>query len=174
MTGFALPIPVIETERLVLRGPREDDFEAHLEFATSERSKFVGGPSDRWQAWQGFCTGIAHWVLRGYGFWLIEDKATGSTLGKTGFICHDGWPEPELGWHVYGNAEGKGIAFEAAQAARAYGAEHFGLERVISHIAPENVRSIALAERLGAVFERESELLGRPCFIYRHPVTEAA
>ncbi len=174
MSGFPLPIPVIETERLILRGPREDDFPAHLDFATSERARFVGGPSSRWQAWQGFCTGIAHWVLRGYGSWVIEDKATGAAFGKTGFLCHDGWPEPELGWHVYGNAEGKGIAFEATEAARAYGAAHFGLERVISHIAPENLRSIALAERLGAVFERKGELLGEPCFIYRHPALGGA
>jgi len=167
-------VPVIETERLTLRAARVEDFGAHAEFIASERSRFVGGPQDRQQAWFGFCTSLGHWVARGYGMWTIADKANGTPLGRAGFINHEGWEEPELGWHLYQAAEGKGLAFEAAQAARAYGARHFGLDGVISYIAPANIRSLALAERLGARFEREGELLGKPCQVWRHPVAGEA
>ena len=56
---------------------------------------------------------------------------------------------------------------------RLYGRDHagrqMGLDRLISQIHPDNRRSRALAERLGAVQERETTLLGDPCLIYRHP-----
>ncbi|WP_146346195.1 GNAT family N-acetyltransferase [Falsiphaeobacter marinintestinus] len=169
MTGFTLPIPVIETERLLLRGPREDDFEAHATFMASDRSGFVGGPQDRWGSWRGLLGQFGHWALRGFGFWTVTARKTGEPLGKTGFIDNDGWDETELGWHVYEQAEGKGIAFEAVQAVRAYGAEKRGLDGVISYIDPANTRSVKLAERLGATFERTGEVVGKPCHVYRHP-----
>ncbi len=169
MTSVTLPIPVIEANRLILRAPLETDFEAHANFMASPRSGFVGGPCDRWQAWKGFASGLGHWVLKGFGVWTIADKETGSPLGKAGFINAPGWDEPELGWHVYEAAEGKGIAFEAVTAARAYGAQHFGLDGVISYIDPANSRSMTLAERLGARFERNGELLDKPCQVWRHP-----
>lgn len=170
MSGFLLPIPVIETERLVLRGPREADFEAHVAFMASARARYVGGPQDRYSCWKGLLAQYGHWVLRGYGFWMIADRQTDAPLGKCGFINNDGWDEPELGWHVYEQAEGKGIASEAVIAARAYGAAEFGLDGVISYIAPANDRSIRMAERLGAVFERDGTLLGKICKVYRHPL----
>ena len=63
---------------------------------------------------------------------------------------------------------------QAAMAARAAGARLFGLDRVISHIHPANIRSLRLAERMGAVVEREGELLGKPCLTYRHPAEGTA
>lgn len=169
MSPMTLPIPVIETDRLILRAPAAADLEAHVTFMASDRSRFVGGPQDRWPACKGFASGLGHWVLKGFGFWTIADKATDDALGKTGFIDADGWDEPELGWQLYEQAEGKGIAFEAVTAARAFGAQHFGLDGVISYLNPANTRTVALAERLGARFERDGELLGIDCQVWRHP-----
>jgi RimJ/RimL family protein N-acetyltransferase len=90
-------------------------------------------------------------------------------IGACGFIFREGWDEPELGWNLHDGYEGKGYAFEAASAARAYGAKHFDLSGVISYIDPVNRRSIALAKRLGATFERKTSLLGQEADIYRHP-----
>ncbi|MQQ08625.1 GNAT family N-acetyltransferase [Epibacterium sp. SM1979] len=171
---FDLPIPELETQRLVLRAPRKKDFAAHVEFMASDRAKYVGGPQDRPDAWRGYCSGIGHWVLRGYGMWMIADKKDDTPLGRVGFIYHEGWDEPELGWHLYVHAEGKGIAFEATRAARAFGAQEYKLDGVISYIAPLNTRSIALATRLGARFERDGELLGKVCQVWRHPAEGSA
>lgn len=169
MSAVTLDIPVIETERLILRGPRLSDFEAHAGFAMSERAHFVGGPNDRIGAWRGFSSGAGHWALFGYGMWTVEDRETGLPAGRIGVMCPDGWPEPELGWHIYEGFEGKGIAFEAALAARGAAAQHFGISAPISFIVPENTRSRRLAERLGATVEREGEVIGHPCLVYRHP-----
>lgn len=161
--------PLVETEDLILRGYREDDFEAFAAFGASDRARFVGGPQDRWVSWRSFMAGIGHWTLRGYGMWIVEHRETGHVAGRVGLIFNDGWDEPELGWHIYDGFEGKGYAFQACIAARNYAARHFGLDGVISYINAENTRSIALAERLGARFEREGDVLGNPCQIWRHP-----
>ncbi|PIE14160.1 MAG: GNAT family N-acetyltransferase [Rhodobacterales bacterium] len=170
---LTLDIPVLETERLILRGPREEDFEAFAAFGASERSKFVGGPYPRIRSWGGFLATYGHWALRGYGMWMVEDRQSCQTAGRIGMIYNDGWDEPELGWHIYDGFEGKGLAFEGAQAARRYAATHQGLNGVISYIEPANTRSLALARRLGATFEREGHVVGHPCHIYRHPKAEA-
>ena len=46
MTALTPDIPVIETERLVLREPREDDMPASTAFIASERASFVGGGAE--------------------------------------------------------------------------------------------------------------------------------
>ncbi len=172
MTPMVLDIPVVETERLVLRGLREADVPAVAAFYATERAKWVGGLQDPIDCWRIVATWLGHWVMRGYGMWAIEDRASGQMAGLTGFIFRDGWDEPELGWHIYGGFEGKSIAYEAASAARSFGAAQFGLDGVISYIAPDNTRSVALATRLGARFERNGALMGTPCHVYRHPAAE--
>ncbi|OWU85608.1 hypothetical protein ATO6_01365 [Oceanicola sp. 22II-s10i] len=166
---MTLTVPVIETERLILREPREEDFEALVEYSASDRLEFIGGPKSRYGAWENLLAQMGHWVLRGYGFWTIEDRESGEPVGRTGIIRHDGWREPELGWGLFNGMEGKGFATEAASAARLHAATEWGFTRLISQIHPDNGRSISVALRLGAVLEAEDKLLGEPCLIYRHP-----
>lgn len=167
-------IPVIETRELILRGYREEDFEAYAGFAASPRARFVGGPKSRHDSWRSFLAAIGHWALRGYGMWIVEHRASGAVAGRVGVILNEGWDEPELAWHIYDGFEGKGLAYEACLAARAYVARHFGMPSLMSYIAPDNHRSLRLAERLQARFERETELLGKPCQVWRHPAEESA
>lgn len=168
MTRITVEFPQVVTDRLVLRAPRESDVEAHIAFMASERASLVGGPQDRFQAYRGFAASLGHWILRGYGMWVMALKSDDQPIGRCGFIYHDGWDEPEIGWHVYDGFEGQGYAFEAAKAALGVGAAKFGLDGVVSYIDPANTRSAALAERLGARVERDGELLGKPCQVYRH------
>ncbi|MBU3028676.1 GNAT family N-acetyltransferase [Paracoccus marinaquae] len=166
-------VPVLETGRLRLREPRLDDWDAVRAFGLSERSRYIGGPFEEWQIWTSLLAPIGHWAVRGYGFWTVEEKATGRVTGRLGVINHIDWPEPELGWQIYEGFEGKGMAYEAAMAARAHAATAMGLGPLISQIHPDNIRSRRLAERMGAVIEREGEVRGTPCLIYRHPAEAA-
>lgn len=174
MTHLSVNIPEIETGRLILRATRESDLDAVAAMMAGPRSRFIGGPMDRAQSWRAIAAGLGHWLLRGFGFWTIEHRASGQAAGACGFIHREGWEEPELGWHVYDGFEGQGIAYEAAMAARSHGARHFGLDGVISYIAAANSRSQALAHRLGAWRERNGQLLGQPVEVWRHPRQERA
>lgn len=169
MTRLCVDIPEIQTERLTLRAVCEADHLAIAAFYSGPRSRFVGGPVTRADAWRMISGNLGHWLLRGYGMWVLEERATEQPCGICGFIFRDGWDEPELGWQVWDGHEGKGLAFEAASAARAYGARHFGLNGVISYIDPANKRSQALAARLGAGVERDGILLDHAVQVWRHP-----
>ena len=160
-------IPAIETERLTLRSPREADFPALLAFSESPRAAFLGGTLPRQHIWRGFLANVGHWTLRRYGFWSVDSKA-GDFVGRVGVIFHDGWPEPELAWHLFDGFEGHGYAFEAARAAAADYHARISAHPPISMIDIANARSEALALRLGAVRER-TETDDRGAYhIYRH------
>lgn len=166
-----LTIPVIQTDRLVLREPREADFPAMLAFNDSPRSSFVGGGRDRQWVWRGLLANLGHWVLRGYGLFSVETK-TGDFIGRIGMIFHDGWDEPELGWHLFDGFEGRGYGVEAARAARDDYHARITAHPPISYIDPANPRSEALARRLGAAPERQATVFGTLITIWRHPAPE--
>ena len=160
-TTFA--IPTLETERMFLRAMRADDIEAEIAFFQTERSRSVGGPIPANQVWRAVAGMIGHWALRGYGFWALEEKTTGTYLGRAGLWNPHPWPEPEIGWTLMQPAEGKGFAHEAALAARAYAYDTLGWTTANSLILAGNTRSEALAGRLGARLEGE----------YLHPTVGA-
>lgn len=128
----------------------------------------------RTEAWRWFASVIGHWHLRSFGFWTITSKVDDTPLGICGVWEPEGWPEPEIGWVVYEVAEGKGIAFEAATAARAHAYDVWKMPALSSNIIPGNERSVALATRLGATFEREYQNVSHGTeMLYRHPAPEA-
>ena len=129
--------------------------------------KFLGGPIKRGDVWRALLRTAGHWQIRGYGFWHIEDRETGIMCGYTGFLKHIEHPEEELAWGVFEGYEGRGIAYEAAKKAKQAGVD-FGIKAPISIIDPENHRSRALAERLGAQVEKETIYMEEPAVIYRH------
>ncbi len=153
MTPHLADIPEIETERLRLRAPRASDYEPFVAFRMSERALGVGGPYTRTEAFDQFGELFGHWVVRGFGRWLVADRQTDEALGVVGLLYPPDWPEPEIAWAVFENGEGRGIAFEAATASRTYAYDKLGWRRVVSLIVPSNSRSIELAKRMGAIFE---------------------
>jgi RimJ/RimL family protein N-acetyltransferase len=163
-------VPTLETARLTLRAPRPADFPGYSAFYASDRSVYEDGPLSRIAAWKEFAAAAAGWQLRGYGSLSVEERATGRYAGEVGIYHLATYPEPEIGWMVVREAEGKGIAHEAASALRAWAYGRFGWTTLVSYIDRRNARSIRLAERLGARLDPEA---ARPedetCLVYRHP-----
>ncbi len=162
-------IPSLSTERLTLRAPGLADFEPYAAFWASDRSIYEGGPRDRAEAWREFACDLACWALRGFGVWSVEPKGGGRWLGAVGLFQPDWFPEPEIGWTLSPEAEGRGVAFEAARAARAWAYSVRGLTTMVSHIDPRNNRSIRLAERLGAWRDADAARPDSADLLYRHP-----
>jgi RimJ/RimL family protein N-acetyltransferase len=145
--------PELLTGRLRLRMPQLADFEAWAAFFASPRSVHEGGPLDRAAAWKHWAADVALWVLKGYGPFGVEDRATGEYLGEVGIYHGEGYPAPELGWFVVPAAEGKGVALEAAQAVLVWVRNTFDWPHITNIIEPDNARSIALGLRLGGVID---------------------
>jgi RimJ/RimL family protein N-acetyltransferase len=146
-------IPTLETARLRLRPPRLADFEAWAAYYASPRSGHEGGPFDRVEAWKLFAADVGLWQLRGYGAFGVDDSTSGRHLGEVGIYQRADYPGPELGWMVVPEAEGRGIAAEAARAVLRWIRQSFGWRFVTSIISPGNARSIALGLRLGGVVD---------------------
>lgn len=164
--------PVLETERLILRAPVASDWPAFYAFMQSERSQHVRiGLASEALAWRAFGHIIGHWVLRGWGNFVITDRATGAALGACGPWFPATWPEREIGWSIWAaEAEGQGIAYEAARAAQAHVFDVLGWDSAVSYIDPANTRSAALAQRLGCVMDAQTaDVMGYTATVWRHP-----
>ena len=143
-----------------------DDYAALC--ADTEVMQHLGdrGPLSREDAWRQLAMFAGHWTLRGYGMWAVEELASGAFVGRVGLHYPEGWPEPELGWALARHNWGRGYAFEAATAALHIAFATLGWPRAVSLIAPSNLRSIRLAERLGERFERNLVVRGHEVSLY--------
>lgn len=161
--------PTLETERLVLRAMKSEDFEPFAAFYASDAARFVGGPEDRVATWRRMATYAGSWTLRGYGKFVVEDKQTGRPAGMAGPWYPEDWPEPELSWTFLPEFQGRGYATEAAARSLAFAYDELGWTTAISAIAPGNARSVRLAERLGAHREGAAQVGSFGALeIYRH------
>ncbi len=144
-------VPVIKTDRLTLRAPQISDFDALAEIFET-RWPEEGDMQGREDAWYELTQMCATWVLRGHGWWAVDMDGL---VGFTGIGFEPGDREHELGYMVTAEAEGKGIAFEAASAAKTWAQGK--VPSLVSYIHLSNTRSKALAERLGAIRDRAAE-----------------
>lgn len=161
--------PTLETERLVLRPYRQDDFEAFAAYFASPRSIYTDGPVSRLAAWDLFTAGAGRWMIAGHGAWTIERKSDAAALGLVSLNTAITLPDPELGWILWDGFEGQGYAYEAANNARHFAFEILQWPDLISGIHQDNAASIRLAERLGAVPDAGLSLAEEPeTLFYRH------
>ena len=141
-----------------MRGFEPGDFEAFAGFYTSDASRFVGGPQDRVAAWRRVASYAGCWPLRGFGKFLVVDKASGRAAGIVGPWYPEGWPEPEIGWTILPEFQGRGYATEASARAIAFAYDELGWTTAMSAIFPGNEPSFRLAARLGAHREGTAEM----------------
>jgi RimJ/RimL family protein N-acetyltransferase len=172
-------IPRLETERLILRDYRPEDFEAFVTImADPEVVRYLpgGDPLSRFECWRFVASSIGHWALRGYGTWVVERKSDGAMMGRIGLIQPDGWPGLEVGWTLGKPYWGYGYATEAGEASLRYAFATQPVQEVISTIHPANLASQAVAKKLGERCGRRLELSlgGRvyPCDVWSVSRTE--
>ena len=163
----------IETERLLLRGWREEDVEPYARLcADPEVMRFIGNGStlNREQSGEQASRFVGHWDERGFGLWALEEKEGGAFVGFAGLARQEDWPEgehkTEVGWRLDRAFWGRGLATEAAKAGVGYGLETLGLERIISIIQPGNTASRRVAEKAGLTPRGETRWRGTPVVWY--------
>lgn len=164
----------IETDRLLLRGFTQDDFDIYAAYyADPTTARFVGGQMSREKAWRHMASIVGHWELKGFGQWAVEERSSGELVGCVGLWEPEGWPEMEVGYWLLETAQGKGYATEATIAARDFAYDALKATTLVSYIDPANKPSMRLAERMGAKLEKTIELLDLGSHhVFRHPAPE--
>ncbi len=144
--------PLLVTERLILRPPGPEDFDGFADMSADvDTMHFIGGACGRTQAWRHWCTLAGAWHIRGFSMFSVIERASGEWVGRIGPWEPDGWPGREIAYGVRAKFAGKGYAFEAAVAACDFAVEFLKWDELMHVIDPANLRSQALAKRLGAV-----------------------
>jgi len=149
--------PILQTERLVLASNRVADYEDMCTLWTDPSvTRHIGGrPSTREEVWARLLRYVGTWALRGFGFWAIRDRETGTYLGEAGFLDlrREVQPPlgdaPELGFALLPRARGRGIATEAVRAVLGWADRTRPGGETVCMIDPANLPSLRVAARLG-------------------------
>lgn len=173
--ALANPINSVETARLQLRVPELADAEALMgilwdpEVVERKQVTLLEPPGGLDLALKNTRDMLRHWEMRGYGQWSVVEKATGHVIGCVGFYHPQRqWPGVDLGWVLHRSRWGHGFATEAARAALGWLWEYTQIDRVVSLIAPDDLRSIRIATKIGERFERADAdpVHGEPMHVY--------
>ena len=144
-------LPVLTTDRLILRAPAAEDYALWLRIGTEPGCEFIGGPTTPKDAWCEFCGHVACWLLHGHGPFVLIRRADDVALGFV-FVGYE-WDdlEPELGWFLAQEHRNQGYGAEAATAIRAWALDL--LPTFVSCVNPANAPSTRLARGIGGVLD---------------------
>ena len=168
-------IPVLETPRLRLRGHALSDLDsAAAMWAEESVNRYISGKiQTREEVWGKLLRYRGHWSFMGFGYWVVEEKASGAIIGELGFSDFKRIMEPsieghfEAGWAFATQGRGKGYATEALTAALIWGQEKFGADKIVCIVDPANTASCRLAERCGFIEQLRTTYHDEPTVLYK-------
>ena len=148
MTGSNENIPLLRTDRLVLRAPNERDIPAWFERATDRESAYLAGdpiPAGiaEGQAWLEKTLQKAN--VRERLLWSIDIRGGPVSIGTVGLSLKKSGISFVIGRSFWG----RGYATEAAGEVLKFGFEVLSLSEVGSEFVVENIGSRRVHEKLG-------------------------
>ena len=167
--------PLIETDRLVLRGFRKDDFPLWFGILQQDAvSRYLGGNAvSREDCWRRIAASVGSWQLLGFGSWAVT--LDGELVGNVGLF--NAWralepefgEEPEMGWVFAPHVHGRGYAGEATRAVIDWAEANLQPTPIWAIVDPQNEPSLRLGEKLG--FERinETSYHDEPTVVLKRP-----
>lgn len=169
-------VPKIRSARLTMQAPAVSDFDVYAQIVCGERGRHVGGPMSREDAWYDFIQMASGWLLHGHGGFRVCINGDDAPIGFVVLGFEPGDREVELGYLLTAAAEGRGYASEASVAVRDWAFQYYGWNSLVSYIDRDNERSIKLAERIGAVRDRNAQASMTEhlpdFYVYRHSAAQ--
>ena len=169
--------PTLETDRLLLRHWRKEDFRPWLAIQRQPavHRHFGPEPITAEDCWRRLAGSVGNWQLNGFGGWAVEAKDAGKLVGSIGFFTawRDMDPEfgesPEMGWVMATETHGQGLAFEGCRAVLGWAEDNLEPTPIWAIINPDNEPSLKLADKLG--FERLGDTVYQkePIAVVRRP-----
>ena len=158
---------VIETGRLFLRRPTARDLDCAMQRLTARRG-FATAPLSGQAAWRQMPTMLTHWQFHQHGLFAVVPTGADVPMGLVGPWQPAGWPEPEIGWLIWREADDAvALTAEAVEAVNTYAAGTLGWREAASFLCPSDARSLAVASLTGALADPFADRAG--AIAYRHP-----
>lgn len=107
---------------------------------------------------------IAHWEAYGFGTWILRPLGGGEALGYCGLETVPETPFVDLRYGLLSEAQGKGLALEAARAVLTRGFRDLKLGRIYGAAMHENRASVALLMALGMTADPTFDAYGANLF----------
>lgn len=156
--------PVIETERLLLRGWRDDDVEPWADMNQDERvMEFFPSTTPRERSYEQAALMRNDVEAHGYGWLVIEVKGD---PGFAGIAAVDDVrydvpyrPRREIGWRLPAHRWGQGYATEAARALESFAFERLGWPHIIAMTTFNNLRSRNIMRKLHMTYVPEDDFV---------------
>jgi [ribosomal protein S5]-alanine N-acetyltransferase len=95
---------------------------------------------------------------RGHGMWKVCLADSGEPIGLCGLIKRDALEDVDVGFAFFPSTWGNGYASEAAKACVEYGRIKLGLKRMAGIVAPHNLASVRILQKLGMKYVRDLEM----------------
>ncbi|MEQ8604714.1 MAG: GNAT family N-acetyltransferase [Marivibrio sp.] len=161
MSGETDLAPVLQTDRLLLREHRREDFPHSAAMWADPQvvARISGAPSSEEESWSRFLRYAGHWRHLGYGYWVVRRRSDGAFLGEVGFANYrrDTDPDlqgnPEAGWVLVASAHGQGYATEAVTAMLGWADATLDYPHTFAMFDPTHQASIAVAKKVGYAHE---------------------
>ncbi len=165
---------MLETSRLKLRLHRLEDFNfSHALWNQPQVYQFISRkPSSLQQSWSRLYNYLGHWQLRGYGYFLIEEKSSGRAIGEIGLADFQRDLTPSLnlpfeaGWVIHPDFHGQGFASEALEAILRWNEKRVGAQTYWCMIDAKNTASLALAAKFKFSFSQEASYNGEAISLF--------
>lgn len=98
----------------------------------------------------------------GFGFYLIELKQSGESVGMCGLVKREGLDDVDVGFALLPEYEGYGYAYEAASAMVEYAENNLSIKSLSAITIPTNKSSIKLLEKIGLKFSKMIKIPNDP------------
>jgi RimJ/RimL family protein N-acetyltransferase len=164
----------LRTERLILRRWRHSDREPYARLnADSRIMEFMPSLLSHAESDLLIDRSERHFRQHGFGRCATELAQNGSFIGSIGLAIPPFsaafTPCVEIGWRLFPDYWGEGLASEGAREVVRYAFEVLGLESLVAFTVPANVRSRRVMEKLGMVHE-PTEDFDHPNLPEGHPL----
>ena len=151
-----IPWDILETEHCLVRETTVDDVEEfyHI-YSEPSITKFMEPLYENPEEERAYARDYIEKVYAFYGFgiWTVVEKqsdgSAGEVIGRAGICYREGYEDPEMGFVIAKDKQGRGYATEVCRAILQYGHKELDFKRILAFVQPENGASLSVCDKLG-------------------------
>lgn len=175
-----IPWDILETEHCLIRETTVEDVEAFYRiYEEPSITEFMDSLYDDPQEERAYARDYIDKVYSFYGFgiWTVLEKPEANSdlepevIGRAGICYKEGYDDPEVGFVIAADRQGRGYATEICDAILKYGHERLGFQRILAFVQPANKASMRVCDKLGMNRVGQASLQGTAYEIRCHEVS---